>query len=150
MTRFAANVPPGEIESEVAERALRRIRLYLQRHDEDAISLHVEGGQSDEVLVVPRESVHLFAQMLAHMANGDGVAVLPTHKRLTTQQAADALNVSRPYLIKLLEEGKIPHEKVGRHRRVRLDDVLDYRRKSLAEQNAAADDLSRLGQEWGT
>jgi excisionase family DNA binding protein len=150
MTNFAASVPPDEVESEAAERALRRIKVYLARHDEPDISLQVEGGREDEVLVVPRNAVQLFANMLAYMAKGEGVVVMPKHKMLTTQQAADMLNVSRPYLIGLLEAGEIPFEKVGRHRRIKLEDLLDYRRADDARRRKAADELSALGQELGT
>lgn len=150
MTGFTVSVPPGEADAATAERALHRIRLYLQRHSEEQISLQVEGGTDDEVLVVPRSAAQLFASMLAFMAKGEGVVVLPKHKMLTTQQAADMLNVSRPYLIGLLESGKIPFETVGRHRRIRLEDLLNYRRADEAERRKAADELSELGQELGT
>ncbi|SDU61735.1 helix-turn-helix domain-containing protein [Jiangella alkaliphila] len=148
--RFATSVAPGEVEQDVADRALGRIASYLGRHDEAQIELHTEAGRSDEVLVVPRAAVQLFASMLAYMAEGKGVSVMPMHTMLTTQQAADLLNVSRPYFIGLLERGDIAFEKVGRHRRVRLEDLLNYQRASIARQRAAADDLAALGQELGT
>lgn len=151
MARLAASVPPGEVQSEVAGRALRRIKDYLSRHPEgsDELTLIVEGGGEDEVLVIPRAAVELIAQILAHMAEGNGVSIIPMQAMLTTQQAADMLNVSRPYLIKLLEDGKIPYTTVGRHRRVRLEDLLDYQRLDDARRRKAADDLTALGQELG-
>jgi excisionase family DNA binding protein len=150
--RFATSVAPGEVEADVADRALARIKSYLARHaDDEEIALHAEAGRADEVLVVPRAAVQLLASMLAYMADGKGVAVMPIHTMLSTQQAADMLNVSRPFLIKLLEEeSAIPFQKVGRHRRVRLDDLLRYKRIEEAERRAAADELSELGQELGT
>lgn len=149
--RFATSVAPGEVEQDVADRALGRIATYLARHsDENEIELRTEAGRADEVLVVPRAAAQLFASILAYMAEGKGVSVMPMHTMLSTQQAADLLNVSRPYLIGLLERGEIPFEKVGRHRRIRLDDLVTYKRMSTAQQRAAADDLSALGQELGT
>ena len=68
---------------------------------------------------------------------------------LTTAQAADILNVSRPYVIKLLEEGKIPHRKTGTHRRIRLEDVLDYKAESKARKERAIDRLVADAQEQG-
>ena len=151
MARLAASVPPGEVESEVAGRALRRIKDYLSRRPEgsDELTLIVEGGSEDEVLVIPRAAVELIAQILAHMADGNGVSIIPMQAMLTTQQAADMLNVSRPFLIKLLEDGKIPYTTVGRHRRVRLEDLLDYQRLDDAKRRKAADDLTAPGQELG-
>lgn len=150
MPQLAASVPPGEVDTEAAERALQRINIYLARNSDDEISLHVEGGHDDEVLVVPRAAVQLLANMLAYMAEGKGVSVMPKSARLTTQQAADMLNVSRPYLVDLLEAGKISYELVGRHRRIQLADLLDYQRQDSAVRRRAADELSALGQELGT
>ena len=77
------------------------------------------------------------------------MTVLPAHAELTTQQAADMLNVSRPYLIKLLENGIIEHRKVGKHRRVQLDALMDYKRHDEQKRRESADELSALSQELG-
>ena len=91
----------------------------------------------------------MFAFILAQLAEGGGVAVVSSEAELSTQQAADLLNVSRPYLINLLDAGTIPHRKVGRHRRIRVQDLLDYKRRDDRERRAAADDLGALTQELG-
>lgn len=83
------------------------------------------------------------------MAAGEGVTVIPSHAELTTQQAADILNVSRPYLIKLLEAGAIEHRLVGKHRRVRLSSLMAYQREDDQKRRRAADELSSLTQEMG-
>jgi len=79
--------------------------------------------------------------LLGHLQKGDGVTFVPISKQLTTQQAADILNVSRPFLIKLLEAGKIPFDKVGRHRRIRARDLFDYKRTRHDERAKAMADL---------
>ncbi|MFH9094536.1 helix-turn-helix domain-containing protein [Streptomyces albidoflavus] len=90
-----------------------------------------------------------FASMLAALADGQGVQVMPVDAELTTQQAADMLNVSRPYLIGLLESGEIPFRLVGRHRRIRFADLRQYIREDDAARKGAADDLMELDQELG-
>ena len=91
----------------------------------------------------------LLNDILAEMAKGRGVTLLPVRPELTTQQAADLLNVSRPYLIGLLEQGKIPFRLVGQHRRVRLDDLMAYRQKDDEARRRIADELTADAQELG-
>jgi excisionase family DNA binding protein len=83
------------------------------------------------------------------MAAGRGVSVVPSHAKLTTQQAADMLNVSRPFLIGLLDAGEIDYRKVGKHRRVRAASLLCYMRQDGGRRREAADELSALRQEMG-
>ncbi|MDH6118164.1 excisionase family DNA binding protein [Kitasatospora sp. GAS204A] len=144
-------IEPGTVDAGHAERALRRVNDYLAhtaQKDED-IHVHLETGAQDEALVLPRPVVELFASMLAALANGQGVQIMPVDAELTTQQAADLLNVSRPYLIGLLESGEIPFRLVGRHRRIRFADVHQYLREDDAKRKDAADELMRLDQELG-
>ena len=144
-----SSVRPGEVEAQVAARALRRVKDFLARHPDgpDELEVLVEGG--GEALVIPRPALSMFAHILAQLAEGRGVSVVPSSAELTTQQAADILNVSRPYLIDLLERGEIPFRRVGRHRRIFVQDLLDYKRADDAKRRTAADDLSALSQELG-
>lgn len=142
-------VRPGEVEAATAARALRRIKDYLARQPDGPDELEVLVENSGEALVLPRPALAMFAYILAQLAEGRGVSVVPSQAELTTQQAADMLNVSRPYLIDLLEQGRIPFRKVGRHRRITFEALLDYKRKDDAERRQAADDLTDLSQELG-
>lgn len=136
-------------DAELAQRAARRIGEYLTTHPgADPVTINGELA-GDDALVVPREAAVLLAQVLGYLASGEGVTIMPESAELTTQQAAEFLNVSRPYLIKLLETGKIPFRLVGTHRRVRFRDLREYKNRDDLERRRAADDLTGLSQELG-
>ena len=104
-------------------------------------------GPSGEELPIP-ESIYTVIRRVVHeMTQGNAVSVVPVHMELTTQQAADLLNVSRPHLIKLLDDGLIPHHKVGKHRRVRFDAVMAYRSARSGQRRKALAEISRTAQE---
>ena len=145
----AGKVRGGDRDAELAQRAARRIGEYLTTHP-GAAPVTINGELAgDDTLVVPREAAVLLAQVLGYLASGEGVTVMPESAELTTQQAAEFLNVSRPYLIKLLETGEIPFRLVGTHRRVRFRDLRDYKNRDDLERRRAADDLTQLSQELG-
>lgn len=140
-------IRPGEVDAELATRAARRITEYLASHpDDEPIEVLVEVGNED-ALIVPRAVAVMLAQVLGFLANGQGVQIMPDHAMLTTQQAADMLNVSRPYLIGLLEAGAIPYTKVGTHRRIAFKDVLDYQRQDSHHRRQVLDELADLSEE---
>jgi excisionase family DNA binding protein len=139
---------PGDVNAAVA--ALPRVRDYLASHpDAGVVRLRVDDEPGQEVLTVPRGAVELLARVLTHMASGQGVSVVPADAELTTQQAADLLNVSRPFLIGLLDAGEIGYRLVGTHRRVRAESLLAYLHADDARRAQAADDLTALNQEMG-
>lgn len=104
-------------------------------------------GPNGEHLVLPPEVFEVLRDVVDAMAQGQAVTIAPVHQRLTTQEAADLLGVSRPTVVKLLESGEIPFEQPGRHRRVRLADVLAYRERASVERRAALDRMVEIADE---
>jgi excisionase family DNA binding protein len=96
---------------------------------------------------VPLTAAKVLSRILVHVANGRDASVVPTHAELTTEQAADMLNVSHPYLICLLEAGEIAYRMVGTNRQVLTRSLLDYRHRDDARRRAAADELTTLAQD---
>ncbi len=103
--------------------------------------------KSEESLTIPLSAVRLLADILTEMAQGNAVTLIPVHAELTTQQAAEMLNVSRPFLVRLIEEGRIPFRKVGTHRRIRFDDLMAYKRKIDRDRLKALEELSAQAQQ---
>jgi excisionase family DNA binding protein len=98
---------------------------------------------------LPESAVRLLIKILEEMARGNAVTIIPVHAELTTQEAADLLNISRPSLIELLNAGEIEYRKVGTHRRVRFEALMAYKRKNEAARAAALDALAAYDQEIG-
>jgi excisionase family DNA binding protein len=139
-------IAPTQAEAELAKESSRRLAPYLGARDDIRLQI-LENGKRGETVPVPASAVRLLVHILTEMAQGNAVTLVPVHAELTTQQAADLLNVSRPYLVKLLDEGKIPHRTVGKYRRVRFDDLMAYKRKDDAARAKVADQLTAEAQE---
>jgi excisionase family DNA binding protein len=97
--------------------------------------------EPSEIRLTPGLS-NLLTELLRHIGNGDAVTLVPVSQRLSTQQAADILNVSQPFLISLLDKGEIDHELVGRHRRIKAEALFAYKRGRNARRSKALDDLA--------
>jgi excisionase family DNA binding protein len=127
---------PTEAESREARESARQLAPHLGSQRGLRMQI-LEDDQPRETVAIPAAALRLLADMLTEMADGNAVTLIPIHAELTTQRAADFLNVSRPYLVSLLERGEIPYRKVGTHRRILFRDLLEYRRKSDAAREGA-------------
>ena len=107
----------------------------------------IAGEKGEDIRIAPAISV-LMLDLLSHVASGNMVTLVPTGAQLTTQQAADLLNVSRPYLSKLLTQNEIPFIKVGTHRRIALEDLLAYKANRDRNRRDALKRMAELGQEY--
>ena len=141
------SMPPSETEVTVAKETSRVLASRLR--DDGVMRFRIIGGRSPETVKLPAAAVRLLVRILDEMARGNAVTLIPVHAELTTQEAADMLNISRPSLIHLLDEGKIDHRRVGTHRRVRLNALLKYKRQADAARRAALAELAAYDQELG-
>ncbi len=141
-------VAPSEADSRLALESSRLLATH-KLNKQSSIRLRLEDGEGAEPVSVPTSAVRLFLQVLTEMSRGNAVTLIPTHAELTTQQAADLLNVSRPYVVKLLDEGKMPFRTVGKFRRIRFDDLMAYKQKDDELRAKLADELTALSQELG-
>lgn len=151
-----ATLVPGDFETVAPSEADARLaressRLLAERKfgKRSSVRLRIDDDDESEAVAVPASALKLFLQLLTEMSEGNAVTLIPTHAELTTQQAAELLGVSRPYVVKLLEEGKLPSRAVGKYRRVRFDDVMAYKRKDDEARAKVLDRLTTEAQELG-
>jgi excisionase family DNA binding protein len=138
---------PSEADAVLAKETSRVLASHLRDHD--PIKLRIIGDSSRETVALPASAVRLLVRVLEEMARGNAVTLIPVHAELTTQEAADMLNISRPSLIQLLDEGKIEYRRVGTHRRVRFESLLKHKRQAAAARRAALAELAAYDQELG-
>lgn len=139
-------VAPSEKDTALARESSRQLAPLLRGRKDLALQILKDGTPSEPVLV-PVAAVRLLVHILTEMAKGNAVTLIPIHAELSTQEAADLLNVSRPFLVKLLDEGKIPSRKVGTHRRVLFSDLAAYKKLSDQERQKALEALAAEAQE---
>ncbi len=138
----------SEQETQLARQSGRTIADFINGDPFLRLTLTRSDGESVQA-EVPTVAVRLLAHVLEEMARGNPVILIPRHAELTTHQAADLLRVSRPYLIKLLDGGQIPHRKVGAHRRVRYEDLVAYQEQEKAARHRALDEMTAEAQRLG-
>lgn len=137
--------PQTRQESELARESSRLLAACIGKGP--TARLRVIDGK--ETIEVPVAALRMLVDILANMAAGNAMSLVPIHAELTTQQAADFLNVSRPYLVGLLDRNELSHHMVGTHRRVYFRDLMAYREAQLKKSKAGLAELARMSQELG-
>jgi excisionase family DNA binding protein len=139
------SVPPSREDVELARASGQRLAPLARRGR--PLTIRVRNAGQEERIELPAGAVKLLQAILEDMASGRAITIVPQNAELTTQQAADVLNVSRPFLVQLLGQKKLPFRLVGTHRRVRFEDVLRYKENIDAERRKVLDQLAAEAQD---
>jgi excisionase family DNA binding protein len=152
---IAAKLPDRLLRNEPV-RAPREERADIARLSEGlhAVSERKRGGcklvgPRGEQYLIPEAVFHILARVAEVLARGDAITIVPVGQELTTQQAADILNLSRQYLVRLLDDGQIPFTRTGKHRRLRIEDVLAFKKTRDRDREERLAELTRLSEELG-
>ncbi|WP_437203363.1 helix-turn-helix domain-containing protein [Planctomicrobium sp. SH664] len=146
---FPETVTPTEADSRLAEASSRQlVKLLSGKRAKKSFDLRIEpDGGPEERIAIPLSAFKLLSDILTEMGKGNAVTLIPVHAELTTQQAADILNVSRPFLVDLLEKGTLPFRKVGTHRRILFRDLMEYKQQVDKDRLKALEELAAQAQE---
>lgn len=148
-SEYSDTVTPTPADVALAQESSRALSRLLTDEKEGALQVRIKPDDAPEAesITIPRSAFRLLTKILNEMAQGNAVTLIPIHAELTTQQAADLLNVSRPFLVEQLENGTIPFRKVGTHRRVLFSDLMTYKQNIDRQRLKTLDDLAKQAQE---
>lgn len=144
---FIEEFIPSKEDTKLAKEAVTTLAQTIGRGNKTKSEILFHVAKKEQRAAIPQGILELVMFLLNETALGHSVTLIPSHKDLTTQEAADLLNVSRPFVVKLLEEGKIPFRKIGAHRRIRFVDLMKYKQISETEQIKAFNELAKLSQD---
>lgn len=154
MTSLLGDLPetitPTSDDALLAQESSRRLARFLSSRRKKPMRLRIESeGAPEEAVSIPASAFRLLNDILTQMAKGNAITLIPVHAELTTQQAAELLNVSRPFLIEQLERNIIPFRKVGTHRRILFKDLMAYKEAIDRNRLKVLDELAAQAQELG-
>jgi excisionase family DNA binding protein len=131
----------------IAEKSVPYLKLSSEKvRQNKAGGTQVKIMETGDLITIPRKALFLLTEILEKMAMGKSITIIPSDSNITTQQAADILNVSRPFVVKMLEKGDIPFNKVGTHRRIKLSDIISYDKMSSEQRSENLDFLAQQAQ----
>lgn len=142
-------IKPNNTERRIAKSSYHALQESFGKLNFEQEKIEIELEETQERITLPMSAMKLLADILKAMSEGTPISIMPVATEMTTQKAAEMLGCSRPYLVKLLEEGVMPFTKVGRHRRIMLKDVVEYKNKMKAEQKQNIIDIMNDDEEDG-
>jgi len=150
LSDFPETITPTPDDTILAEQSSRQLARFVAAKPKKPLRFRIQPEDApEETVSIPASAFRLLNDILTQMAKGNAVTLMPVHAELTTQQAADLLNVSRPFLVEQLEKNVIPFRKVGAHRRVLFKDLMDYKKSMDRNRLKALDELAAQAQELG-
>ncbi|MDB5339113.1 MAG: Helix-turn-helix domain protein [Planctomycetaceae bacterium] len=147
---ISETITPTAEDSLLAQESSRKFTRFLAAKRKRPLKVRIQLEEaSAETISIPESAFRMLNDILTEMSKGNAVSLIPVHAEMTTQQAADFLNVSRPFLVEQLDKGQIPYRKVGTHRRVLFKDLLRYKQAMNKNRLQAIDELAAQAQELG-
>ena len=138
---------PSKHDQKVAGESYSALASVIEQIHSEQPEIEIE--ETSEKIKIPLSALKLLGDILKAMGQGKLISIVPVATEMTTQAAAEFLGCSRPHLVKLLEEGKIPFTKVGKHRRIRFDDIVQYKNKMKEQQKQNIIDIMNFDEEKG-
>jgi len=138
---------PSKQEQKIAIESYNALLAALEQLNADEAEIEIE--ETKDKIVIPLRALKLLGDILKSMSQGKPISIIPIAAEVTTQKAAEILGCSRPYFIKLLDEGKIAYTKIGKHRRIMLEDVLKYKKQMKEAQKKNIIDIMNFDEEIG-
>lgn len=145
--KHTEEIIPTRLEQVQAKESHEKLVQAISHLKGDVAEIEIE--ETEEKIRLPVRALYLLTEILDSLGNGQPISVVPIATEVTTQAAADIIGCSRPYIVKLLEEGKIPFVKIGRHRRIKYQDVIEYRRKMKLEQEKVLTKMMKADEDSG-
>lgn len=138
---------PSKLDQKIASKSYDALASVIEKLTSEQPEIEIE--ETSEKIKIPLSALKLLGDILKAMAQGKLISLVPVATEVTTQAAAEILGCSRPHLVKLLENGKIAFTKVGKHRRIKYDDIIKYRKQMKEQQKKHIIDIMNLDEESG-
>ena len=138
---------PNKHERKLAQKSYSSLISAIDRLKTDQAEIEIE--ETQEKIILPVKALKLLSEILKAMSEGKPVSIVPMATEVTTQKAAELLGCSRPHLVKLLEEGKIEYTKIGKHRRIKYENIIRYKQKMKEEQKKHLIEIMNADEELG-